>query len=1195
MYFDPRLWRFTAGLRGRITGSVIIGLVAAAAGVARLALLGWLMALLFAGAGLGDLMGPVVLVSAVMVARGVLEYWRDVQAHTTSAAVQRNLRLLLYDKIVDLGPAHFGLNRTGDTILTLVDGVEQLETYFGRYLPQLFVALITPLAIFAFIAFIDLPVATVMVACALVTLIAPGAFHRWDSHNAMARQRDYGAFASEFLDSLQGLATLQAFGQSEARGRLLADKAHKLFQSTMWVLATNALSRGITDTGIALGAAGALGLGAWRVAQGDMSLAALLVILMVSIEVYRPLRDLRSMLHEGMVGRAAAAGVFALMDAQPRVTAAKPSRTEDDLPPTISFEDVAFSYPGSDRPVHRRLDFQIASGERVGIVGASGAGKSTILQLLLRHYDPSAGTVRVGGRDLKELGLDQVRAQFSVVGQDTYLFHGTVAENLWFGKPGAGRDELETAARAANAHEFIQALPNGYDTVIGERGIRLSGGQRQRIAIARALLRDAPILLLDEALSAVDAENEAVIGEALRRLMQGRTTLVIAHRLSSVIDADRILVVEDGRIVESGDHVGLAAAGGAYWRLIADQAAELGAGPETWEDRILLPDTPDAAEIEPAPASDDDPNEILRADGLGWLGAWRVLGAWIAPWRGKLVATFLFGVTRVLALIGVSALGALLLASVKRGEPFAGLLIMLAIAAPAAGILHWLESWLAHDMAFRLLAEMRIALFTKLNKLAPAYLLRRRSGDLVAMATHDVELVEFFFAHTIAPAFVAVLVPATVLAILSLHGSAMALALLPFLAVVALSPFLMRGRVDRLGSRARESLGELNAFAVDTVQGLKEIAAFGHEAARRQGLADRIDRHHSHRLPYFRDLSLQTVILELATGFGGLAVVIAGAVLVTGQKLDSGLMPLMVLLAMAAFLPIAEIANVGRQLADTLGATRRLHAVHQEVPAVADHGTRTTSDQRPSIEFADVTFAYPARQRLAVDGISFTATAGSTIALVGASGAGKTTIAHLIMRFFDPERGTIRLAGTALQDYSLDALRNQIALVAQDTYLFHASLRDNILIAKPDASDDDVAAAIGRADLGEFIASLPDGLETQVGERGLRLSGGQRQRVAIARAFLKDAPVLVLDEATSHLDSISEKAIRRALAELMQERTTVVIAHRLSTVSNADHIVVMDHGRIVEAGSHAALLARAGIYARLVARQIAGSSIDAAQ
>jgi ATP-binding cassette subfamily C protein CydCD len=1061
--------------------------------------------------------------------------------------------------------------------------------YFGQYLPQLAVAALTPVILFAFVAFLDLPIAAVLLAAALVSLIAPTLQHRKDSRASLARSKAYRAFAADFLDSIQGLATLKAFGQSGARRKLLETRGWELFQSTMWVLGTNTMGRGITDTGIAVGAAVALGWGAYRVSTGDMPLPALLVILMLGVEVFRPIRELRTLLHNGMLGLSASQAIFALLDQQPIVRdGAKPSGIA--LAPTVEFERVTFAYPGGRRAAHEGLSFAVAAGERVGVVGPSGAGKSTVARLLLRLHDPQSGRILIGGRDVRTLTLSELRSNVALVSQDTYLFHGTVEENLRMGKRDATHEELEQVARAANAHDFIQSLPQGYRTVVGERGVRLSGGQRQRIAIARALLRDAPILVLDEALSAVDAESEAVIQEALDRLMRGRTTLIFAHRLSSVIGADRILVLDDGRLVESGGHGDLMARRGAYYRLMSAQARD-----DAGTDAALLEDNETGTQGTVDGACDVNVMDSGSAEAsaqtqsLGWRQVIVNLLSMVGPYRGQLVLTFGLGISRVFSLIGVGVLSALVVLALKRGEPFGLLLLALFVVAPLAGLLHWLESWFAHDMAFRLLTHMRVDLFRKLDALAPAYLTRRRSGELVGTATHDVELVEYFFAHTITPAFVAVLIPAAVLATLGVYGWPMAVAVLPFLAWAALGPVMGRGRIDRLGAKAREATGELNAYAVDSVQGLSEIVAFQQETARGVAFADRSRAYADARLPFLDDLTRQTVLQETASGLGGLAVAMVGALLASSGRLDAGALPMLTLLALSAFVPVWEIAQVGRQLADTLGAARRLHAIDTEPVAVTDgRGVTSSVPAAPALEMTNVTFVYPGRTRPALTDVSFTVPAGATVALVGPSGAGKTTVAALFLRFWDPQGGHVKLGGHDLRVYALDDLRGRIALVAQDTYLFNDTLRNNIMIARPSATEPELAAAVSNASLAEFVRALPDGLDTIVGERGAKLSGGQRQRVAIARAFLKDAPILILDEATSHLDAVNEQAVRESLALLAKARTTLVIAHRLSTVRDADRIIVLDEGRVAEIGDHDALLARGALYARLVSRQLAG-------
>lgn len=563
----------------------------------------------------------------------------------------------------------------------------------------------------------------------------------------------------------------------------------------------------------------------------------------------------------------------------------------------------------------------------------------------------------------------------------------------------------------------------------------------------------------------------------------------------------------------------------------------------------------------------------------------------IMPWKGKLTLTFVLGVLRVVGFIGVGVLSALVILSLKTGQPFASYLWGLAVVAPLAGVLHWLESWIAHDMAFRLLAEMRIDFFKKLDQLAPAYLVRRRTGDLMGVATQDIELVEYFFAHTVAPAFVAVLTPTVVLLVLVYHSPWMALALLPFLLIAGLSPLGMRHTVDELGSKAREAAGELSAHAVDSIQGLNEIVAFQREKSRGQAFHELGELHIQLRLPFHKQLTLQKSLLEAMTGLGGLAVVAVGGVLATNGHIESGVLPLLTILSLSAFLPVSEIAQIGRQLADTLGSTRRVYAIRAEEIAVAD-GDGVPGEHRPNdatLDMQGVTFSYPGVNRPALNNVDLTIPSGYTVALVGTSGAGKTTTAHILMRFWDPQSGRVLLNGKDLRDYTLDDLRSRIALVAQDTYLFNDTLRQNILIANPQASEADILQAVHSASLDDLVASLPDGLDSRVGERGMSLSGGQRQRVAIARAFLKDAPILILDEATSHLDAINERTVRNALDRLKTDRTTIVIAHRLSTVRDADMIVVLDEGRVAETGTHDSLLGSGGLYAQLVHRQLAAT------
>ena len=1208
MYLHPRLLALAKGVRWRILFAAVVGMLAVVAGVARLAVAAVVIfKIIHEDAQFSSIMWPLVGMVALIFVRSGLQYLQEVISHHTASVVKVALRERLYQHCLALGPGYFDQSRTGDVLMSLAEGVERLEAFFGRYLPQMIVAALAPVLIFAFMAIIDFRTGLVFLAFALLTLVLPNIFHRWTRTSSMARRDAYGALGADFLDAVQGLPTLKAFGQSKARGLLLADRARALFRTTMGVLAANSATSALTILGIASGAAVALAWGAVRVSDGELELRSLLIVLMLGVEIFRPLRELVQLYHDGMIAMSSAEGIFDIMDAPVDVADAAISPSPLQLAPEVTFEGVNYAYSGGRRPALHDLSFTLNAGETLGLVGPSGAGKSTIVWSILRFFDPQSGRVLLGGTDIREISLSQLRDQVAVVTQDTYLFHGTVAENLRFGGPNATQEQLEVAAKTANAHDFISHLPQGYDTIVGERAVRLSGGQKQRIAIARAVLKDAPILILDEALSNVDAENEAVIQVALDHLMEGRTTLIIAHRLSSVVKADRIIVLEDGRLVESGNHGELVAAGGVYAELMAQQREldeeEPGGHQDAHgHDASTHAAVQDASAFVPQPAHQGEGHHHhavpsggaahAPASRIGFLTVWRRLFQLVRPWRGELALTFLLGLAHHSSIIGLSVISALLVGQVITGGDLTVLLVLLGVFVPLAAFFTWAESWVAHDLAYRLLAEMRVDVYNKLDPLTPAYMVRRRSGDLLSIVGGDVELVEFFFAHTITPAFVAILVPAGVLATLAFVAWPIALVLSPFLLAVAISPFMAQKRSEGLGDELRSQLGDVHAHMVDSIQGMREISAFGQGPARTAEMVDNSWRFAHFQLRFLKERAFQIGFIEGMTALGGLAVLTMGAWLMTEGEISRPQLILSVILSVAAFAPISDIARTIKQLMETLAAARRLFVVHDEPVTVVD-GPGVQAHENglsPAISFDHVGFSYGLGEAQALHGVSFDVQAGQTVALVGRSGAGKTTCANLVMRFWDPGEGHVRLSGHDLRDYELDDLRRQIALVSQDTYLFNASIRDNLRLGKIEASDSEIEAAAQQANAHEFITAFPDGYDTLVGERGMQLSGGQRQRISIARAILKNAPVLILDEATSHLDAVNERQVRQALETLMAGRTTVVIAHRLSTIRDADRIVVLDNGHAVEQGSHHDLLASHGLYSQLVATQLVGAT-----
>ncbi len=1220
MYLDPRLLALTQGVRLRILLAALVGLLAVAAGVARLAVAAVVIVKVIhedAG-GLSTLIAPLVAMAGLIVLRSILQYVQEMISHHTASIVKIQLRKRLYEHSLALGPSHFDQSRTGDALLSLSDGVERLEAFFGRYLPQLIVAAVAPVLIFAFMAVVDLRIGLVFLAFALLTLIIPNLFHRWSRRKSIARREAYGALGAEFLDNVQGLATLKALGQSRTRGELLAQRARELYRSTMGVVAADSSTSGITLLGITAGAAVALGWGAARVGSGDLELRPLLIVLMLGVEIFRPLRELVQLYHQGLMAMSAADGIFQILDTsaevketaqQARGQSAGPdgrdgATPETALAPEIRFEHVSFAYNRGKRPALHDVSFTLHAGETLGLVGPSGAGKSTVVWLFLRFFDPQEGRILLGGHDIRDLPLDLLRRQTAVVTQDTYLFHGTVAENLRFGKPDATQAELEDAARAANAHEFISDLPRGYDTIVGERAIRLSGGQKQRIAIARALLKDAPILVLDEALSSVDAQNETVIQEALDRLMRGRTTLIIAHRLSSVVGASRVLVLDGGHLVESGTHRELVAAGGVYARLMANQQTA------TDPDMMIATALPGKADGHEAAHEmgaahhavshsvdglDEASTASLASKSLSILTVWGRLLDLVRPWWSQLALTFVLGLAHHGSIIGVGVISALLVGQVITGGDLTLLLVLLGVFVPLAAFFTWAESWMAHDLAYRLLAEMRIQMYEKLDPLAPAYMVRRRSGDVVSIVGGDIETIEFFFAHTIIPAFVGVLVPAAVLITIGVIAWPMALVLAPFLVAVAVSPFFAQKRSEDLAQELRGQIGDVHAHMVDSIQGLREILAFGRGPSKAADMVRDGWRFAHHQLRFLKERAFQSGFIEAMTALGSLVVITMGVWLLLRGDITRPELILAVILSIAAFAPVSDIARTMKELMETLAASRRVFAIHDEpVPVKDGQGVaaedRQGAKEAPSIGFKGVSFSYGPGEPQALHDVTFTVDPGHTVALVGRSGAGKTTCANLLMRFWDSDGGHILLGDHDLRDYRLDDLRWQIALVSQDTYLFNTSVRENLRLGRPDASDTDVQEAARQANAHDFITAFPEGYDTRVGERGIQLSGGQRQRIAIARALLKNSPVLILDEATSHLDAVNEQQVREALDRLVEGRTTLIIAHRLSTVRDANSIVVLDDGKLVEQGNHHELLASHGLYAQLVSTQLVSAT-----
>jgi thiol reductant ABC exporter CydC subunit len=561
----------------------------------------------------------------------------------------------------------------------------------------------------------------------------------------------------------------------------------------------------------------------------------------------------------------------------------------------------------------------------------------------------------------------------------------------------------------------------------------------------------------------------------------------------------------------------------------------------------------------------------------------------IRPHLGIMALAIVSEALRQISGIGAAVFGATLFALAAAGRPAEGLypyaaaMILLGLAR---GVFGYLGPYIAHVAAYRMLVALRDDFYRLIEPLAPARLATRRTGDLASAAVSDIEMLESFFAHTAGPAVVAIVVPLMALIALSAINPQLATVTLVFLILLALVPKLALWLGSTLGAELREELALLNSQVLDSLQGMRDTLAFGYVKRRQEVLSKNAESLTNLQARQARNAGLQSAASITIVSAGVISVLLSGSILVSRGEIPAGYLPISVILASSVFTSLMGVVEISKQLSQTFAGARRLFMIFDEEPEVSETpDVYSGTSPEPSINFKDVAFRYAPGEPLVLEGFDLEVPAGSSVALVGMSGAGKTTAISLILRFWDPEAGQILLGGRDLRSYPLHVLRQQFSVVSQDIFLFNDTVRENIRMGRSGATDAEVEDAAAKARIHSFILSLPDGYDTLVGERGVRLSGGEKQRIAIARALLKKSPILILDEATSSLDAESERAIKDTLMAHRGGRTTLMIAHRLSTVMDADEIFVLKDGRVVERGCHRELLARQGEYYRLVAAQ----------
>jgi len=1200
----------------------------------------------------------VLLVVLALVTFG-FAYLRRYRGGRVALEVQNDLRNDMHDRLQRMDFASLDEMPTGQLVSransdsALVQGLLNMVPLISGNVILMVFSLVVMFFLSPLLALVSLAVTPLLILLSyrMRIRLLPAT---WD-----AQQRE-GDLAQLVDEDVSGVRVVKAFGRERREVERMAELASGLYGSQLRAVRIESRFQPVLQAVPVLGQVAVLLLGGWLALQGDLTIGTFLAFTAYIAQLMAPARTLAGVLTIGQMAKVGVERIFQLLDRRPAIVDAADAVDLPEGGGRIEFSGVSFGY-GASAPVLDGIDLAIAPGERVALVGPSGSGKSTIAALVSRFYDPEQGSVSVEGVDVRRLSLHSLRRQVGVVFEESFLFSDSVRANIAYGKPDATQDEIEAAARTAAADGFISALPRGYDTVVGERGLSLSGGQRQRIALARAILYDPRILILDDATSAIDATTETSIHDALRDVLATRTVLLIAHRESTLRLADRIVVVEHGRIVGQGSHEELLERSATYRSLLSglDEDVAVAAAGGDIEALASLADGGTTASAWGTDRHSSSGHAVRTGSGLGMglgggggRGGGRGMGALAAATPellaqvaalgaprdvpvvdldretrqdrrftlGRLLREFRRPLLVGLLLVVVDALAGLagpvlVKTGIDSGVQTGSAMVLFAasglfLVVTLADLLDEIaETFITGRIAQRVMLSLRIRIWAQLQRLSLDYYEREMAGRIMTRMTTDVDQFESLIQNGLLSALVAIVTFVGVGAVLLSVNLELGLCTLSVVVPLVIATIWFRRRSEHLYNESRERIAIVNADFQESLSGVHESQAFVHEAETMKRFHGLGARYLESRVGAQRLVATYFPFVQFLSGLASAIVLGVGAGMIAGGQLTSGALIAFILYIDMFFSPIQQLSQVFDSWQQTRVSVARI-ADLMSLETLTPEAERPVDPGRLAgeVELAGVRFSYPeappragVRERRgpsdarlpveqdaafvrapeALRGVDLRIAPHETVALVGETGAGKSTVMKLIARFYDADEGEVLIDGRDVRELDLRSFRSGLGYVPQEAFLFSGTVRDNIAYGRPEASDARVEAAARAVGAHDFIEGLPGGYRHELPARGRSLSAGQRQLIALARAELVDPAILLLDEATSNLDLATEARVAAAMQRVSLGRTTVVIAHRLQTARTADRIAVLHAGRITEIGSHDELVALGGRYAEM--------------